>query len=284
MGAISARTWIRPESSLRISCSRLLVSSRARSTARTRRESSIATSSRQTFTCATSAASSPPSDQVQKIESIQKQIEALQKQLEAVKKAEGTPETPSDGAWPLPESWVKSIAWRPIGPANMGGRIADVEGVPGNANIVYVATGSGGIFKTVNGGMTWTPIFDRQNTISVGDIALEPGNPDVIWAGTGEANSSRSSYSGLGVYKSTDNGKNWEYMGLPESHHIGKINLHPTDNNNAWVAVLGHLYSANKERGIYKTTDGGKTWKQTLYVDDNTGAADMDINQKTPDE
>ena len=105
-----------------------------------------------------------------------------------------------------------------------------------------------------------------------------------IWVGTGEVNSSRSSYAGTGIYKSKDNGKTWKYIGLPESHHIGKVQLHPTDDNTAWVAVLGHLYSPNKERGVYKTTDGGKTWKQTLSIDDNTGVVDLDINPQNPNE
>src|SRR5205085_9492192 len=127
---------------------------------------------------------------------------------------------------------------------------------------------------------SFTPIFDKEDVMTIGDIAVNwsqtpGGKTKTIWLGTGEVNSSRSSYSGIGVYKSTDNGKSWQYLGLPESQHIGKIVLHPTNDNIAWVAVLGHLYSANKERGVYKTTDGGKTWKQTLFVDDNTGAVEM---------
>ncbi|HEY0751229.1 MAG TPA: hypothetical protein VGD26_08735, partial [Chitinophagaceae bacterium] len=119
--------------------------------------------------------------------------------------------------------------------------------------------------------------------IGIGDIAVN-WETRTIWIGTGEVNSSRSSYAGIGMYKSNDNGKTWHYSGLPESHHIGKVQLHPTDTNTLWVAVLGHLYSPNKERGVYKTTDGGKTWKQTLYIDDNTGAVDLDINPNNPNE
>ncbi len=176
-----------------------------------------------------------------------------------------------------------SIKFRNVGPSIMSGRVVDVDVNPADPTEFYVAYASGGLWYTVNNGQSLVPVFDKENAFSIGDIAVN-WQTRTIWVGTGEANSSRSSYSGLGVYKSTDNGKNWAYLGLPESHHIGKINLHPTDNNIAWVAVLGHLYSANKERGIYKTTDAGKTWKQTLYVDDNTGAADMEINPKNPDE
>src|SRR5512144_1212241 len=118
---------------------------------------------------------------------------------------------------------MSNLSWRSIGPANMGGRIADVEGVPGNPNIVYVGTASGGIFKTTNGGMTWTPIFDRQNTLSIGDIALEPGNPDVIWVGTGESATRNSVGFGDGVYRSTDGGKTWKYLGLKDTNTISKI-------------------------------------------------------------
>ena len=180
-------------------------------------------------------------------------------------------------------SLLKDIKFRNIGPGVMSGRVVDVDVNPADPTEFYVAYATGGLWYTANNGQSLVPIFDNEDVIGIGDIAVN-WTSRTIWVGTGEANSSRSSYSGNGVYKSIDNGKSWQYLGLPESQHIGKIVLHPTDNNIAWVAVLGHLYSANKERGIYKTTDGGKTWKQTLFVDDNTGAADMDINPKNPDE
>ena len=187
------------------------------------------------------------------------------------------------------DTLLKGIKFRNVGPSIMSGRVVDVDVNPADPTEFYVAYATGGLWYTVNNGQSLVPVFDKENAFGIGDIAVNwsqtpAGQTKTIWVGTGEVNSSRSSYAGLGVYKSTDNGKHWEYLGLPESHHIGKINLHPTDNNTAWVAVLGHLYSPNKERGIYKTTDGGKTWKQTLYVDDNTGAVDMDINPKNPDE
>ncbi|MBK8520848.1 MAG: glycosyl hydrolase [Chitinophagaceae bacterium] len=181
------------------------------------------------------------------------------------------------------DTTLYSIKFRNVGPSVMSGRVVDVDVNPADPTEFYVAYATGGLWYTKNNGQSLVPVFDKENAFGIGDIAVN-WSDGIIWIGTGEANSSRSSYSGLGVYKSVDKGKTWEQSGLPESHHIGKINLHPTDNNIAWVAVLGHLYSSNKERGIYKTTDGGKTWKQTLYVDENTGAVDMDINPKNPDE
>lgn len=177
---------------------------------------------------------------------------------------------------------MKNLAWRNIGPANMGGRVSDVEGVPGNPKIVYVATGSGGIFKTTDGGTNWKPIFDRENTISVGDIALEPGNSDVIWVGTGESNTRNSSSFGDGVYRSTDGGKSWKYLGLRDSDTISKILVHPKNPNIAYVAAVGHTWGPNKERGVFMTTDAGKTWKKTLYIDETHGASDLEIDPNNP--
>ena len=186
-------------------------------------------------------------------------------------------------------SLLKDISFRNIGPTQMNGRVVDIEVNPVDPTEFFVAYASGGLWHTVNNGLSFEPLFENELAYSIGDIAVNwsadmAKKKNIIWVGTGEVNSSRSSYSGTGVYKSVDNGKTWEYLGLPESHHIGEIILHPTNDAVAWVAVLGHLYSANKERGVYKTTDGGKTWKQTLSVDENTGAVEMDINQKNPDE
>lgn len=179
-------------------------------------------------------------------------------------------------------SALSNLSWRSIGPANMGGRVADVEGVPGDPNTVYVATGSGGIFKTTDGGVSWTPIFDRQSTISVGDIALEPGNPDVIWAGTGESNARNSVSFGDGVYKSTDGGKTWKNMGLKETNTISKIVVNPKNPDNVYVAAVGRLWGQNEERGVFMTTDGGKTWAKTLYIDNQHGVSDLEIDPVNP--
>ena len=180
------------------------------------------------------------------------------------------------------KSLLNTIAFRSIGPSIMSGRVADIDVNPDDATEFYVAYASGGLWYTTNNGQSFVPVFDSTDVLTIGDIAVN-WKTRSIWVGTGEVNSSRSSYAGIGMFRSMNNGKTWDYLGLPESQHIGKILLHPTDNNTAWVAVLGHLYSPNKERGIYKTTDGGQTWKQTLYIDENTGGIDLDINQKNPD-
>ena len=181
------------------------------------------------------------------------------------------------------KSILKDIKYRNIGPSNMSGRVVDVDVNPANPNEFYVAYASGGLWYSNNNGQSLVPIFEKEDAYTVGDIAVN-WMDKTIWVGTGESNSSRSSYAGNGVYKSSDNGKTWSYAGLPESHHIGKIVLHPTQVNIAWVAAIGHLYSPNKDRGVYKTTDGGKTWKHSLAIDENTGVIDMDINPKNPDE
>ena len=181
------------------------------------------------------------------------------------------------------KSVLNNINFRNIGPVTMSGRVSDLEVNPDDPTEFYVAYSSGGLWHTKNNGLSFKSIFDSVDIITLGDIAVN-WKTRTIWVGTGEVNSSRSSYAGIGVYKSSDNGKTWQYLGLPESQHIGKIQLHPTDDNIAWVGVLGHLYSANKERGVYKTTDGGKTWTQTLFVDENTGVVEMDLNPQNPNE
>lgn len=180
-------------------------------------------------------------------------------------------------------SLINNTSFRSIGPTVMSGRVVDMEVNPENSSEFYVAYATGGLWHTLNNGQSFTPIFDSEDIMTIGDIAVN-WKTRAIWVGTGEVNSSRSSYAGIGVFRSDDNGKSWIYLGLPDSHHIGEIKLHPTDPNTAWVAVLGHLYSSNKERGMYKTTDGGKTWKQTLAIDGNTGAVDVDINPQNPNE
>jgi photosystem II stability/assembly factor-like uncharacterized protein len=159
----------------------------------------------------------------------------------------------------------------------MSGRVVDIEVNPQDPTEFYVAYASGGLWQTKNNGQSFTSIFDSVDVLTIGDIAVNWQNRH-IWVGTGEVNSSRSTYAGLGVYRSANNGKSWEYLGLPESHHIGKIQLSAKDPNTAWVAVLGHLYSESKERGVYKTTDAGKTWNQTLAIDANTGAVDLEMD------
>ena len=177
----------------------------------------------------------------------------------------------------LNRSTLNETGFRNIGPSVMSGRVVDIEVNPQDPTEFYVAYASGGLWHTQNNGQSFVPIFDSVDILTIGDIAVNWQNK-MIWVGTGEVNSSRSTYAGLGVYRTSNNGKSWDYLGLPESHHIGKIQLSAKDPNTAWVAVLGHLYSENKERGIYKTTDAGKTWSQTLALDGNTGAVDLDID------
>ncbi len=170
-----------------------------------------------------------------------------------------------------------------IGPTIMGGRITDLEVSPEDPNIFYIAYASGGLFYTENNGQSYTSLFDHEMVMTIGDIAVDWKN-DIIWIGSGENNSSRSSYAGLGMFRSTDKGKSWEHKGLIESHHIGRVILHPEDPKILWVAVLGHLYSPNEDRGIYKSTDGGESWNKVLFIDENTGGIDLVIHPDNPDQ
>ena len=179
-------------------------------------------------------------------------------------------------------SLLANIPLRNAGPTVMSGRVTDFAVNPNNPNHFYVAYASGGLWLTKNNGQSFVPLFDNQAVMTIGAIAVDWTNGETIWVGTGEVNSSRSSYAGNGVYKSTDKGKTWQYFGLPESQHIGRIVLHPTNGNTAWVAALGHLYSPNTARGVYKTTNGGKTWKHTLAVNQNTGAVELTADPKDP--
>ncbi|MFZ4475918.1 MAG: WD40/YVTN/BNR-like repeat-containing protein, partial [Saprospiraceae bacterium] len=161
-----------------------------------------------------------------------------------------------------------------IGPTVFSCRITDVDVNPNDPTHFYAAYASGGLWFTESNGTHFTPVFENQASMTIGDIAVDWKN-NILWVGTGEANSSRSSYAGTGIYRSSDGGKTWEHRGLSESHHIGRIILHPTNPNIVWVAVLGHLYSPNPDRGVYKTTDGGLNWERTLFVDQQTGAIDL---------
>jgi photosystem II stability/assembly factor-like uncharacterized protein len=176
----------------------------------------------------------------------------------------------------------ETLSYRQIGPAIMGGRATDVEGVPGNPNIVYGATAGAGLLKTENAGITWTPLFEREGTLSIGDIALDPRNPEVIWLGSGEANMRNSVSFGDGVYKSLDGGKTWHHMGLRETEHISRVLVHPLNPDIVFVAAIGHAAAPNAERGVFRTVDGGKSWEKVLYIDDKHGASDLDIDPQNP--
>ncbi len=178
-------------------------------------------------------------------------------------------------------SIVKNIEFTNIGPTIMSGRVVDVDVNPDNTNEFYVGYASGGLWYTNNNGTTFTPMMDNSPTQNVGDIAIDWKN-GTIWVGTGESNSSRSSYAGIGILKSTDKGKTWKHVGLSDSQHIGRIIINKNNPNEVVIGVIGHLYSKNKQRGIYKTTDGGKTWKNTLFIDDMTGVIDISVSPKNP--
>ena len=171
-------------------------------------------------------------------------------------------------------SLVKNIGFTNIGPTVMSGRVADISVNPENSTEFYVGYASGGLWYTKNNGMTFTPVLDNSPTQNIGDIAVD-WSSGIIWVGTGEKNSSRSSYAGIGILKSIDKGKTWSNVGLPDSHHISRILINPNNGNEVVVGVIGHLYSSNKERGIFKTIDGGKTWSKKLFINKNTGVIDV---------
>ncbi len=175
---------------------------------------------------------------------------------------------------------LKSFTWREIGPANPGGRITDIEGVESNPYVIYVGAATGGVWKTTNAGTTWEPVFDDQPNASIGDLAVSLSDPDIIYVGTGEANNRNSSPWGSGVFKSTDAGKTWEFVGLKETHHIGRILIDPKNPDIVYVAALGHLWGTNDERGVFKTTDGGKSWENVLYLDERTGVTDLAMDPR----
>lgn len=179
-------------------------------------------------------------------------------------------------------SLVKNVPFRNVGPTVMSGRVVDLAVDPEDPSHFYVAYASGSLWETTNNGTSFTPLFDNQVVMTIGDIAVD-WTQDIIYVGSGENNSSRSSYSGYGVFKSSDNGETWEHLGLEETHHTGRIILHPTKADVLWVATLGHLYSENSERGVYKTTDGGKTWNKTLFVDNRTGVVELIMHPENPD-
>lgn len=181
----------------------------------------------------------------------------------------------------LNEELLKNFTYREIGPTRDGGRFVDFAVVEKDPCTFYAATASGGLWKTVNNGITFEPLFTNENVFSIGDVAVDQNDPNIVWVGTGEANNSRSAYWGDGVYKSTDAGKTWKNMGLKESHHIGRIVIHPGNSNIVYVAALGHLFSENPERGLYKTEDSGQTWQKVLDVvvrDRHIGVVDVVMN------
>ncbi len=177
---------------------------------------------------------------------------------------------------------LKIFRWRSIGPAGQGGRVDDIAVVEDDPATFYVGFATGGVWKTINNGTTFEPIFDTYSSASIGDIAIAPSDRDIVWVGTGEPNNRQSSSFGDGVYKSTDGGKTFTYMGLRETQTIARIVIHPTNPDIVWLAAVGHLFGPNSERGVFKTQDGGRTWRRVLFVDENTGATDLVIDPSNP--
>ncbi|MCI0379583.1 MAG: PDZ domain-containing protein [Gemmataceae bacterium] len=191
--------------------------------------------------------------------------------------------TPAEDVGAVPADWTKTLDWRCIGPANMGGRITAISVYEADPCIYYVATASGGLLKTINNGVTFAHQFDKEATVSIGDVCVAPSNPNIVWIGTGENNPRNSVSYGDGVYKSTDGGKSWKNMGLKESFQIGRVVIHPKDPNIVYVGALGRLYGPNPERGLFKTIDGGLSWEKVLYLDENTGIIDVQMHPTDPD-
>jgi len=177
---------------------------------------------------------------------------------------------------------LDNIKFRNLGPAVGGGRVTAVAGVPGQANIYYVGAAAGGVFKTIDGGLSWKPIFEKEASASIGAIAVAPSNPSLIWVGTGEANPRNDIVTGHGVYFSPDAGASWRFMGLDNVGQISAILVHPTNPDVVFVAALGRVWGSGPDRGVYRSTDGGKTWQKVLYVNDQTGASDLVMDASNP--
>jgi photosystem II stability/assembly factor-like uncharacterized protein len=181
------------------------------------------------------------------------------------------------------ESPFKNLLFRNVGPEIQSGRVVDVAVPADRPSTLIVAFATGGLWRTDNMGTTWNPLFDHESAFGIGDIAIAGKDAQTLWVGTGEANSSRTSYAGTGVFKSTDGGATWKNMGLTESHHIGRVLVDPRNPDTVYVAAIGHLYSWNDDRGLFKTIDGGKSWKQVLKVNERTGAIDVAMDPRNPD-
>ena len=177
---------------------------------------------------------------------------------------------------------LDQLTFRNIGPSVAGGRIHDIEILPNDPATVFIASASGGIWKSTNKGTTWKPVFDDQAISTFGDMAISLSNPDVIYAGSGEQQNRQSTSWGNGVYKSENQGETWRSIGLEKTYHIARVIIHPENPNIVFVAALGNLWNSSKERGVYQTTNGGKNWKKVLYIDEMTGVVDMAMDKNNP--
>ncbi len=173
------------------------------------------------------------------------------------------------------ESPFKDLEWTAVGPRIQGGKIESIWVPKRRKSTIYAGVGSGNLWKTVNNGTTWKPVFEKQSTFSVSVVTVCDEDPDLVWVGTGEPHMARSSFAGTGAFKSTDGAKTWQHMGLVDTHHIGRVLIDPEDSNVVYVAALGHQYTYNEERGVFKTTDGGKTWEKVLYISEKVGVVEV---------
>ena len=193
--------------------------------------------------------------------------------------------TATVAAQPLEEAWLNTIEYRNLGPFRVGAWVSDFA-VPENGRehlyTWYVAMRSGGVWKTTNNGTTFDAVFDGNGVQAIGDVTVAPSDNDIVWVGTGDNANARSSHAGIGVFKSEDAGSTWRHMGLGDSHHIARIAVHPTNSDIVYVAAIGHLFSRNKERGLFRSTDGGETWDKVLYIDDGVSVIDVTINRDDP--
>ncbi len=180
------------------------------------------------------------------------------------------------------EDLLGGLSWRSIGPAFMGGRTVDLAGVPGRPNMLYMATASGGLFRTEDRGVTWESIFDDGGTLSLGAVAVAPSDPNVVYLGTGEHNPRNSTSFGDGVYRSTDGGDTWTHIGLEATERIARIRVHPDNPDHVYVGAMGHAWGAHPDRGVYRSLDGGETWEKVLYVDETTGVSDLAMDATNP--
>src|SRR5215510_10593734 len=174
-----------------------------------------------------------------------------------------------------PKDPLENWKFRNLGPAAGGGRITSVVGIPGKSNIYYVGAAAGGVFMTQDGGLSWKPIFEKEAAASIGAIAIAPSNTSVIWVGTGEANIRNDVVTGKGIYVSTDAGSSWRFMGLRDVGQISSIVINPQNPDIVLVGAVGHPWGANPDRGVFRTTDGGKTWQRVLYINDTTGVSSL---------
>jgi S1-C subfamily serine protease/photosystem II stability/assembly factor-like uncharacterized protein len=233
----------------------------------------------------------------ERIDAIEKSLQSLLKEVQSLRQPGSAPQATAPAAasavataaakpspsFEIDPQWLKSLSWRSIGPANMGGRITDIAMNASDPSMWWIATASGGLLKTINNGITLEHQFDREATVSIGAMEVAPSDPNIVWVGTGEGNPRNSVSYGDGVYKSTDGGKTWKNMGLKKTYQIGGLVIHPKDPNIVYVGALGRLYGPNEDRGVYKTSDGGQTWQKVFYVDDRSGVIDLLMHPTEPE-